>query len=782
MKHYLKCKSRSPHNTSACIAVPAFHSAKWRRLLQDMRLLKQYAKGSMLFAEAGHGSSQVLGPSPWDYEVYYDPPVAGPVKLAAPPEMSLHATCDAGQLLMSFPGVVSDQPACVVADSAATHAFNDRAFVSKHGLREYAASGSVSVAGQKSVPVSSFVRERVKCQALSEVIKMYVVDMPSPNLHVVLGQSWLKSRNAVISYADKRVMFWQGGRRSVSKCVCDDTPVLPPPPALPSHSLTFMQFQEAIQEKGAKYFVVNVMTADECVAEAAEEGEVPEPNCSKRFKTVLHPVVELFPDVFAELPPGLPPDRGVGMSINTGDSSPVSKPMYRLSPKEKAEVERQLADLVDKGFVRPSHSAWGAPVIFVAKKSGELRMCVDYRALNQVTVKDKYPLPRIDDLLDRLQGASVFSSLDLQSGYHQVRIADEDVPKTAFRTHKGLFEFRVLSFGLTNAPAVFQREMNKVLADLPFVLVYLDDILVFSKTAEEHTEHLKQVLARLRKHKLYAKMSKCFFFRDSVEFLGHVVSKDGVQVDPKKGSVIRDWPPLRDVHAVQQFLGLGNYFKHYIHGYAKLVAPLRKLTEKSVPFVFEGAAVQAFENLKYSLSHAPVLALPNPDLPFEVVVDASGFGCGAVLLQNQRPVAFHSYKFNSAERNYGGGEQELLAVISALRQWRCHLEGAKKVVVVTDHKPNTYLDSKPSVQLSRRQVRWQEFLSRFDFKWEYRKGSANVADPISRCSTLMCTLMSMLAEWAPAGGDSVPGGLPRQISNGYASDEWFADEKKTLLH
>ena len=265
----------------------------------------------------------------------------------------------------------------------------------------------------------------------------------------------------------------------------------------------------------------------------------------------------------------------------------------------------------------------------------------------------------------------------------------------------------------------------------------------------------------------------------TLDFLGRVVSADGVQVDPRKVSVIRDWPPLRDVQAVQQFLGPGNHFKHYIQGYAKLVAPLRNLTEKSVPFVFEGAAVKAFENMKYSLSHAPVLALPDADLPFEIVVDASGFGCGAVLLQSQRPVAFHSYKFSSAERNYGGGEQELLAVIPALRQWRCHLEGAKEVVVVTDHKPNTYLDSKPSVQLSRRQARWQEFLSRFDFKWEYRKGCANVADPISSCSSLMCTLMSMLADWALAGETSVPGGLLRQMENGYAGDVWFADEKHT---
>ena len=247
-------------------------------------------------------------------------------------------------------------------------------------------------------------------------------------------------------------------------------------------------------------------------------------------------------------------------------------------------------------------------------------------------------------------------------------------------------------------------------------------------------------------------------------------------MDPKKIAVIRDWPPLTDVHAVQQFLGLGNYFKHYIQGYTKLVSPLRRLTEKSVPFVFDGAAKQAFEDLKHALTHAPVLALPNPDLPFEVVVDASGFGCGAVLLQNQRPVAFHSVKFSSAERNYPAGEQELLAVISALRQWRCHLEGAREVLVVTDHKPNTFLDGKPSVQFSRRQARWQEFLSRFDFKWEFRMGCANVADPLSRCPAL---LMSMLAEWTPAGDNSVPDGLLQQICDGYAVDSWFADDKNT---
>ena len=246
-------------------------------------------------------------------------------------------------------------------------------------------------------------------------------------------------------------------------------------------------------------------------------------------------------------------------------------------------------------------------------------------------------------------------------------------------------------------------------------------------------------------------------------------------MDPKKVATIENWPLPKNVHDVQSFLGLGNYFKHYIQGYTKLVLPLRELTRKRVPFKFGESAVQAFNGLKYCLSHAPVLVLPDPDLPFEVVVDACDYGCGAVLLQDQRPVAFHSYKLSSAERNYPIGEQELLAVITALRQWRCHLEGAKEVVVVTDHKPNTFLDSKPSVQLSRRQARWQEFLSRFDFKWEYRKGCASVADPISRCPALLNDLMS----WAPDGCETDAGSVLRRVRDGYACDKWFEDEKNT---
>ncbi len=225
-------------------------------------------------------------------------------------------------------------------------------------------------------------------------------------------------------------------------------------------------------------------------------------------------------------------------------------------------------------------------------------MCVDYRALNQQTQKDKYPLPRIDDLLDRLTGASVFSSLDLQSGYHQIRNAEEDVPNTAFRAPQGLFEFRVLAFGLTNAPATFQREMNRILGHLDFVLVYLDDILVLSKDEKQHAQYLRQVLKLLESEKLYAKMSKCSFFQQSVHFLGHVVSADGVHVDPKKIATTADWPRPRNVTEICSFLGLGNYFKRFIQGYAKLTAPLVALTSRRVQFVWGEKQHKAFTQLQ----------------------------------------------------------------------------------------------------------------------------------------------------------------------------------------
>ena len=279
---------------------------------------------------------------------------------------------------------------------------------------------------------------------------------------------------------------------------------------------------------------------------------------------------------------------------------------------------------------------------------------------------------------------------------------------------------------------------------------------------------------------MYAKMSKCSFCASSVEFHGHVVSGDGVHVDPKKIEVIDKWRLPKSLTEVRSFIGLGNYFKRFIQGYSKLVHPLVQLTRPKLPFVWSRLVQSAFDDLKHCLCGAPVLALPNVDAHYEVVCDASGFGCGAVLLQSQKPIAFHSYKLSDAERRYPGGEQELLAVISALRQWRCYLEGATGgVTVVTDHKPNTFLDTKPAVQLSSRQVHWQQFLSRF--QWEYRKGCCNVADPISRCPSLHAVAAGPDSDSDAdvTGSVNVSGQFLQHIPDGYVHDPYFADEHNT---
>jgi hypothetical protein len=274
------------------------------------------------------------------------------------------------------------------------------------------------------------------------------------------------------------------------------------------------------------------------------------------------PVVREFADVFPDELPGMPPDRDVEFVIELQPgTAPISKRPYRMPPRELAELKTQLQELLDKGYIHPSSSPWGCPAIFVKKKDGSLRLCVDYRPLNAVTIKNKYPLPRIDVLFDQLAGAKVFSKIDLRSGYHQIKIRPCDIPKTAFSTRYGLYEYLVMSFGLTNAPAYFMYLMNSVfMKELDkFVVVFIYDILIYSKNEEEHAEHLRIVLQRLRDHKLYAKFSKCEFWLDSVKFLGHTISKDGISVDPSKVQEVMDWKPPKTVHQIRSFLGIAGY-------------------------------------------------------------------------------------------------------------------------------------------------------------------------------------------------------------------------------
>ncbi|GKC40534.1 putative reverse transcriptase domain-containing protein [Tanacetum coccineum] len=305
----------------------------------------------------------------------------------------------------------------------------------------------------------------------------------------------------------------------------------------------------------------------------------------KRLKDV--PVIRDFPEVFPDDLPGLPLSRQVELKIDlVPGAAPVTRAPYRLAPSEMKELSEQLKELLEKGFIRSSSSPWGAPVLFVKKKDGSFRICIDYRELNKLTVKNRYPLPRIDDLFDQLQGSSVYSKIDLRSGYHQFRVREDDIPINAFRTRYGHYEFHVMSFGLTNAPAVFMDLMNRVCKPYldKFVIIFIDDILIYSKSKEEHSEHLKIILNLLKKEKLYAKFSKCDFGLESVQFLGHVINSEGVHVDPAKIEAIKNWPAPTSLTEVRQFIRLAGYYRRFIEGFSLIAKPLTKLTQKNKKF------------------------------------------------------------------------------------------------------------------------------------------------------------------------------------------------------
>ena len=499
------------------------------------------------------------------------------------------------------------------------------------------------------------------------------------------------------------------------------------------------------------------------------EPQKPEDKSDKSDNSGGKPWVESlqaeFADVFVDpLPPGLPPEREFGHTIPTEPGHvPPFRPMYRLSPLEMRETKEQLARFIEQGIIEPSKSPYGAPILFVPKPNGRgLRLCVDFRALNSLTIKNRYPIPRIDDLLDAISGAKFFTSIDLTSGYHQIRITEEDAPKTAFRTPFGHFQFKVLIEGLTNAPATFQTVMNSIFKPYlrDFVVVYLDDILVYSKTEADHQKHLRLVLEKLREEKFYACLQKCEFAKPEIKFLGHIVGAEGIKVNPAKIAAVNDWPQPTNVHHVRSFLGLANYFRKFIQGYAKLAAPLTDLTKTANPFIWTSQCQEAFDGIKWALTHAPVLASPDESKQYEVVSDASGIGLGAVLLQNGRPIAYESRKLSGPETRYTTGEQELLGVVHALQTWRCYLEGVH-FTLVTDHKPNTFFQTQPI--LSRRQARWSELLQRFDYQWEYRPGRTNVADPLSRNPVgpaLATILRSCNGESPPVTGQSQIGYSP----------------------
>jgi hypothetical protein len=567
------------------------------------------------------------------------------------------ATTLEGEPVMMGTILVANHPAVILFDSGASHTFISKKFVEQHCISYNESREGFIIHSPGGQIFTKEVVYHVPVTLAEWDFLTNMIVLKGQDIDVILGMNWLAQHKAILN-TDLRTIRLSYGQEEV-----------------------LLSIPVAILAKP----------------------------CGRVYEAIIPeiqdiPVVCEFPDVFPEDLLGLPPERDVEFVIELKPgTTPISRSLYRMPPNELAELKTQLQDLIEKGFIRPSSSPWGCPAIFVKKKDQTLRMCVDYRPLNEVTIKNKYPLPQIDILFDQLTGARVFSKIDLRSGYHQIRIRPEDIPKTAFTTRYGLFEYLVMSFGLTNAPVHFTYLMNSVfMPELDkFVVVFIDDILIYSKDEEEHARHLRIVLTPLKEHQLYAKFSKYAFWLEEIQFLGYVLSTRGIAVDPSKVKNILEWKSPTTVHQVQSFLGLAGYYRRFIPDFSKLVKPITSLLKNDTKFNWSPRCNKAFEQLKVLLTTAQVLAQPDIEKPFDVYCDTSGSGLGCVLMQEGRVIAYASRQLRQHEEHYPTHNLELADVVHALKIW-CHYLLGNICHIYTDHKSLKYIFTQSELNMRQR--------------------------------------------------------------------------------
>jgi RNase H-like domain found in reverse transcriptase/Reverse transcriptase (RNA-dependent DNA polymerase)/Integrase zinc binding domain/Chromo (CHRromatin Organisation MOdifier) domain len=635
----------------------------------------------------------------------------------------------------------------MIDSGASGMGFVDPAFVQRCGAqvrpstrRIVLADGSeVQATGEATLSYSldAFTCARKEATPPVRFMSTFIVTPLAP-YELILGIGWLQQHHASIGFRERNIQLRVDGAGPV-QCIrplmrCNDD-------GSQAAEAAALQLKAITQRRACRLMrrgQVEQLYA--VLIKPATDGATPEvePRGSD------HPRVKQLMDEFrgsvlGEPKPGVPRKRGVEHAIQLlpGSAPPPARPLRHQSEKDAAVMKEYVEAGLKSGILQPSVSPFGSMALIVKKKDGSPRVVIDYRALNEVTIKNKYPLPLMDELFDRTQGARFFTSIDLRNGFHQIAIRPEDREKTAFRTRFGHFEYTVLPMGLCNAPGTFMQLMNQTFADLldKHVLCFLDDILIFSRTEEEHLRHLRTVLTRLRDQELYVKPSKCAFMQREVAFLGHRIGADGLRVAPDKISAVQQWPQPRSVTDVRSFLGLANFYRRFVRDYSRIALPLTELTKDTMTWQWGAEQQQAFDALKAALCAPPVLLVPDQSKPFVLNCDACKYAIGATLQQDHgnglQPVAYFSAKMSDAERNYDVREQEFMALMRACLHWRHYLHGTQPFTLLTDHDSLKYHKSMPN--LSGRLARWVEKMAEFDYKLQHIPGKDNVvADALSR--------------------------------------------------